>query len=262
LTATLEFLDAAFPLDVYPVGVNGIAFYAGGDALNVWTLAEVEACPYQYRLPIWVRSDPASAVAANDVIAFNNQLQEYKCPKGSLVALDSETSTDPAYVQGLYAGLKALGYPLIDYGSLQSVFGNDNPDGYYWGADWTNIPHLASGTVMTQYVTYSSYDESEAVSALPFWNTGQVNGENDMLIIPAASGKTYLLDGGKLHHVEDSADLALYTTANIMELSAPVSATEEAQLLADFPPGNPTVTVSGSALTLTLTGTATPESAT
>ena len=51
------------------------------------------------------------------------------------------------------------------------MFGNSNPDGYVWGADWTGVPHLHSGDGATQYVSFSGYDLSLMTSALPFWDT-------------------------------------------------------------------------------------------
>jgi hypothetical protein len=51
------------------------------------------------------------------------------------------------------------------------VFGAGNPDGLYWAADWTSVKHCASGAAMTQWVSFSAYDEDVAVSDLPFWDT-------------------------------------------------------------------------------------------
>ena len=165
----LTFVDAAYP--PLPATGDGMCFYIGGDAVHVWTAAEVNAQPQRYRLPIWVRSNPAGVVASADAAACVAALASFGVPRGCLVALDSETSIDPAYVRVFVTVLNDAGYPVIDYGTQSSVFGNANPDGYYWGADWTDVPHLHSGDAMTQYVSFAAYDESEAVSTLPFWDT-------------------------------------------------------------------------------------------
>lgn len=171
MATDLLFADMAYPLSSYPAGIDGIAFYGGGDTPHVWTLQEIIACPYRYRLPIFTRSDPTSASATADAAAMATYLHSIGAPAGTLTALDSETSVDAAYVKSYVTTLNSLGWKVIDYGSASSVFGNDNPDGYYWAADWTNQEHLVSGSQMTQYVSFSSYDESEAVSSLPFWDT-------------------------------------------------------------------------------------------
>jgi lysozyme len=157
-------------------------------------------------------------------------------------------------------------------------------------SDLSVLPQLASCTGWPLWVAWPNQTPPTAAQVAPwtswtFWQNGQQGTDTDqfngppaaleawiaaltgsgkdsdsMLIIPAASGKTYLLDGGRLHHVTDSTDLALYTSApaNIPQLSSPVSADEEAQLLADFPPGNPAVTVNSTGASYTITGTATP----
>jgi hypothetical protein len=175
---TLRWLDASTPPATYPTGYDGIAFYIGGDTPHVWTVGELHACPYRYRLPIYVRSDPSALgiTAVADVNSAVTALKAYGAPTGTLVAWDSETSIDPQYIQAVYAALLGHGYKLIDYGSQSFVFGNNNPDGYYWGADWTNVPHLTSGDVMTQYDSLAGWDESLSGNSpvLPFWDTRPV----------------------------------------------------------------------------------------
>jgi peptidoglycan hydrolase-like protein with peptidoglycan-binding domain len=168
---TLRFVDAAFAGSISGGPYDGVCFYIGGDAYRVWPKAEVNGMPERYRLPVWVRSNPGAVSASSDAQACLNALRAYGTPKGSLVALDSETAVDPAWVRVFVDDVNAGGYPVIDYGSQSTVHGNHNPDGYYWGADWTDVPHLHSGDGMTQYVSFSGYDESLASSSLPFWDT-------------------------------------------------------------------------------------------
>ena len=168
----LLFYDAAYPPARKPAGVqDGVAFYIGGDTPHVWTLQEINAQNVRYRLPIFVRSNPPGPGALADVTLAHGQLQAIGAPRGCLVAWDMETSDDPAYVAAVYGLLLAAGYKLIVYGSQNFVMGNLNPDGLYWGAQWTNVPHLVTGDVMTQYVSLTGYDESEGISTLPFWDT-------------------------------------------------------------------------------------------
>lgn len=168
----LIFIDAAFPPSPATLPMtDGICFYAGGDTPHVWTVSEVTRFKVRYRLPIWVRSNPESHNASEDAQAFLKVLEgTYKVPKHKLVALDSETDVDAPWVKTFVGAVNAGGYQVIDYGSRSSVFGNHNPDGYYWAADWTGHKHLAGGSQITQYVNFSGYDESIAESTLPFWD--------------------------------------------------------------------------------------------
>ena len=168
----LTFIDAAYPMSAYPVA-DGFAFYIGGDTPHVWSSAEVAVLKqhYRYLLPIYVRSNPPGPGAVADVAAAVAKLASLGAPQGCLVAWDYEVAVDVAYTATVYGLLALAGYTLIDYGSRSYVTGNQNPDGYYWGADWTSVPHLHAGDQITQYVNFSAYDESLASSALPFWDT-------------------------------------------------------------------------------------------
>jgi hypothetical protein len=172
MTGTLTFVDAAYAGAITGGPYDGVCFYLpGGDAYHPWPLADLHARPERYRLPVWVRSNPAVVAPAMDGLACAGQLLAYRVPKGALVALDSETSIDPLWVRAFVGLLNNASHPVIDYGSQSTVFGNDNPDGYYWGADWTSIPHLASGDDMTQYANYPNQDLDTARPGLPFWDT-------------------------------------------------------------------------------------------
>jgi peptidoglycan hydrolase-like protein with peptidoglycan-binding domain len=170
--SNLTFVDAAYAGAITGGPYDGVCFYLpGGDAYHPWPLADLQARPERYRLPVWVRSNPAAVNPVHDAYECANQLYTYGVPRGALVALDSETSIDPAWVRSFVTQLNADSHPVIDYGSQSSVFGNNNPDGYYWGADWTSIPHLASGDDMTQYANYPNQDLDTARPGLPFWDT-------------------------------------------------------------------------------------------
>lgn len=170
MTGTLSFYDAAWPPSNPPIA-DGVCIYIGGDTPHVWSLADIASQHARYRLPIFVRSNPPGPGAAADVASAVAMLHLIGAPKGKLVAWDMETAADAAYIQAVYGDLSAAGYKLIVYGSESTVLGNDNPDGLYWGADWTDVPHFAWHNVITQWVSFSGYDEDLASSALPFWDT-------------------------------------------------------------------------------------------
>lgn len=172
MTGRLTFIDASMPL---PTGsylkADGIAFYIGGDTPHVWTKEEIDATPYRYRLPIFVRSDPQKANADTDVQAALATLGAIGAPKETLVALDFETAVDDQYVAEFCLGL--IDYDVILYGSENFVHKNNLPDRLYWGADWTAVNHIHPGDAMTQWLSMKTYDESTAEASLPFWDTSK-----------------------------------------------------------------------------------------
>lgn len=167
----LTFYDAAYPPANPPSGMDGVAGYLGGDTPNVWSLADWNSQKVRFRLPIFVRSNPPGPGAPADVASALMQLRAIGAPKGILVAWDMETAADAAYIKSVYQLMSTEGYKLIVYGSQDDVFGNDNPDGLYWGADWTSVSGLQPGDAITQWVAFNSYDEDTALSTLPFWDT-------------------------------------------------------------------------------------------
>lgn len=167
----LTFYDAVTPPIPAPK-TDGVAFYVGGDTPHIWTYAEVIRQRARYRLPIYVRSNPAFASPIHDVSDAVRELQYLGAPEGCLVAWDSETSADPGYMLGVFQHLQLAGYTLIDYGSQSSLFGNDvPPGGYYWGADWTNRAKIIAGDAGTQYFSGRKYDLSVFRPGLPLWDT-------------------------------------------------------------------------------------------
>ncbi len=167
----LKFADAISLANITGGPFDGIAFYLpGGDAFRAWPLSEVHGITTRYRLPVFVRSNPSVSLIAGDVPACIAGLKACGAPRGTLVALDSETSADPAYVVPFVLALNVAGWKVTDYGSESTLRANLNPDGYYWGADWTSVPHLHSGEGITQYLSLQNEDLSLADSALPLWD--------------------------------------------------------------------------------------------
>lgn len=172
MTVLLKFVDAAFPDTIVGGPYDGVCFYIGGDTPHPWTVPELHARPERFRLPVWVRSDPnVIAPDADAARCLSALINTYAVPHGSLVALDTETTIDPSWVAVFCRLLISGGFPVIDYGSQSDVIKNQVPTGYYWGADWTSVPHLAGRDVMTQYISLANIDVSMAEISLPFWDT-------------------------------------------------------------------------------------------
>ena len=168
--------------------------YIGGDTPHVWSASDWHTQTARYRLPIWVRSNPLAVNPNAGAVACAAALRVIGAPRGKLAAWDSEMSIDATWTRTFVGVLNMEGWPVIDYGSQSTVFGNDNPDGYYWGADWTDTQHLHSGDQMTQYVSYPAYDEDLAQASLPFWDTR-----------PAPKGWTFPAPSG-LHVVKQTRE--------------------------------------------------------
>ena len=152
MTGTLTFYDAAWP-PAHPPVADGVCIYIGGDTPHVWSLADIASQKARYRLPIFVRSNPPGPGAAADAASAVAALHSIGAPRGTLGRLGHGDCSDAAYIRAVYGDLNAAGYKLIVYGTQSTVMGNDNPDGLYWGADWTDVPHFAWHNVITQWVS-------------------------------------------------------------------------------------------------------------
>jgi peptidoglycan hydrolase-like protein with peptidoglycan-binding domain len=141
----------------------------------VWSKTEWEEQTAQYRLPVYVRSDPPAIGAAADAADAIAQLKVIGAPKGTLVAWDMETAVDVAYVAAVNTALKAAGYSVVLYGSWSGVLANRHPQGWYWGAVWNGNATVEPEMVMHQYESTELYDLSVADDNLPFWNTKPVD---------------------------------------------------------------------------------------
>jgi hypothetical protein len=94
-----------------------------------------------------------------------------------------------------------------------------------------------------------TYDESVVLD--PTWPEASMSNFD---FITGADGAVYLLNGGRMSHIPNPSDVTA------IQNGTPVSAACQAQLLADFPPGNPTVTVGNVTFPpFTITGQAVPQ---
>lgn len=174
--ALLKFIDSAFPPPAADLaGVDGFAFYIGGDTPHVWSRAEIDAAFHasasvKYGLPIYVRSNPQNVNPAVDAASAIQQLRYLGIPNKIMTALDYETAVDSQYMAAYVTALNDSGYLVIDYGSNSTIFANKNPDGYVWSADWNGIAALMPGSKMTQYQNAGVIDLDVADPTLPFWS--------------------------------------------------------------------------------------------
>lgn len=168
------------------------------------------------------------------------------------------------------SGLAAIGVPRNAVLLLSAHYGAFNPgnfadpvNAHICGPQSCNAIDLPQdGTQWTDQATGNGGTSIDASQLTPaFFGTPK---GNDMatLIRDETTGAAYLLDGGKAHYIAAGADLTAYAA----ELGAAinVSHAEITALLADFPPGNPAVTVTVPPVTVTIppmnvTGTITPQ---
>ncbi len=172
IVGILSGYDSAEPL-AHPPGGDIVAFYGGGDTPHVWTLAEIEAQPTRYRLPIWVRSNPLTTgiSVTVDVENFLIYLAKIGCSKGVATALDLETSVAPNYVSIFGQLMHAEGYLVLPYGSSGSLYENPVLDGY-----WVDLPGAKAIPRNCIGVQYSqggggAWDNDWFLDSVPFWDT-------------------------------------------------------------------------------------------
>lgn len=157
---TINLFDAAYPAPASDPQVQGALVYIGGDTPHVWTDAEDKAAYGRYRLPVYVRSNPASANSKTDANAAVSWLKAHKVPAGRAVVLDLETAVDATYVTGFAGIVHAAGFKVLPYGSKSTIFKNPKCDGYFV-ADPTGVDHVLSGSSVTQWKFAGAYDEDD-----------------------------------------------------------------------------------------------------
>ena len=158
----VQMFDASQPPASAPPGYSAVAGYIGGDTPHVWTDAEWQRFGNLHKLPIWVRSNPASVNAEADAFGALERLYQLSVPRGITVALDLEAAVDPSYVNKFQSVMNWAGLYAWVYGSAATVFNNPPADGY-WVADWAGRgPFMYQHHMVkaTQYATGAQYDSS------------------------------------------------------------------------------------------------------
>ena len=167
--ANLIMFDASSGIPTgLPAGLDGVCPYGGGDTPHVWTLAQIQAAPGPYRLPIFVRSN-AGASASADAASFVSWLKSMGCPNGVCTVLDLETLVDPTYVSAYGAAMHEASFYVLPYGSVSTLFSNPALDGYF-ASDPTGTEHYYPNTVATQWAYDGSFDLDIISGNLELWN--------------------------------------------------------------------------------------------
>lgn len=160
----------------YSHEVDAWGFYIGGDTPDIWTLPQIQELKSRFRLPIFTRSNPTSAGVSlsSDIDKAIAWAKSVNFPKGKTMALDLETAIDGPYVSGFDSAIVNEGWRLAAYGSKGYLFHNPKPSGGWWPADYTKVPHIYPGSVMTQYIPDSDlgkpYDLSSVLTSVPLWD--------------------------------------------------------------------------------------------
>jgi hypothetical protein len=167
--------DSAYPPATYPTSFNGTPIvgwcvYIGGNATHVWTAAEFAALlaePWlRYVVPIFVRSDPATANPVADAAAAIAWAKANGQPSGTTTMWDGETAVDPAYFTAVDQSLQSLaGLHELLYGSKATVVQNTRTSGGYDEANWTGAAY-APGDTADQFASFSAYDLGEFDTSL------------------------------------------------------------------------------------------------
>lgn len=177
-----------------------VAGYCGGDTPHVWTKTEWDSTTQRWRLPIWVRSNPQSYTPVIQATEFYGQLRNIGCPHGVTVALDFETAVDQDFLNAFQVEMWSLGqFPVLLYGSLDTVINNVRPSGGYWVADWNNIENFPANSRAHQYMNTPNYDLSVISDSVVLWDTKPVLpapasliGDDVFSYLQLAAGTSYI----------------------------------------------------------------------
>lgn len=167
---TKTVVDASVPSGSMPAA-DVVIIYAGGDTPHVWTDAEIAARTERYRLPAWVRSNPAGVSGTLDADIFVEWLRAHDCPPGVATVLDLETAIAPKYVSQFGDVLHAAGWLVLPYGSRDTLESNPQLDGYFDAHPGETLGTVDPGDVATQDVFAGAYDESTILDSVPLWDT-------------------------------------------------------------------------------------------
>jgi hypothetical protein len=176
--------DAALPQPRDAVATFDVAAgYLGsqGATPHVWTETEWDSQPARYRLPIFVPSWFRSGVwnVSNDVDECHAQLLNIQAPGGTTIGLDMEVQVNDQYVSAFSSLMMKVGYFVMVYGSVSSLFKNPVPSMGYWPANpnrpappqlW-NAPHVMAtqyGQVLGNGV---DLDLDVIADTVPLWDT-------------------------------------------------------------------------------------------
>ena len=212
--------DSAYPPATYPTSFGGVPIvgwcvYIGGDAVHVWTDAEIAALKAEpwckYIVPIFVRSDPSSAVSpqadASTAVAWGKANGQ---PSGTATMWDYETAVDSAYETAVDTYLQAqAGYHEILYGSKDTVVQNTRPSGGYDEAAWTGSAYTPTDEA-DQFASFATYDLGEFDTSIlwdlqPATTPPAPSSEDDMA--QAQDGYvTFSWSEGKRHIVQVAFD--------------------------------------------------------
>lgn len=165
----LEMGDSSTPPNG-PTHLPVYAFYVGGDTPNIWSVEEVRALDSRWALPIFTRSN-AGGDAAADAAHIVAALHQLEWTPHTLVAVDTESTIMPAYVDQLDQAVAAAGWRLLHYASADAMAQYPDTTGGRWVAHWTGVPHQEPGATATQYasakMTGGQWDQSVIDAAAP-----------------------------------------------------------------------------------------------
>lgn len=156
--------DAAFAKNIPSTpGDAAVAFYQnGGDPFHPWPTVDIEKFPHRRKLPVFVRSDPQTAVAEDDAFRALRDLyglNAFRC----FIALDIETAKDAAYVAKWGRITEHYGYRPLVYGSEGNIFALPELHGRWVAAPGKKLSdfHQSQNVRLVQNTgAHPGYDES------------------------------------------------------------------------------------------------------
>lgn len=148
--------DSATPSAILPAWHRAVAGYLQpGDPYQPWAPTDWARFAGQRKLPIFVQTNAATAHPWTDADQVVRQLRALGVPKGCYTAIDLESVVCPDYVEAYGDAMHLAGYKTWVYGSVSTVFGNPELNGY-WVANYANAgPFMVNhpGVRATQYAS-------------------------------------------------------------------------------------------------------------
>jgi hypothetical protein len=156
--------DAAYPPAVAYPNTKAVFGYLGGNAVNVWSLADWLRFQHLVQFPTWVGAgeDSPEAHGINAVAAMHGRGWRPGDRNRRMIMLDFETEVDPSWIDTFASQIWRGGYQTGVYGSASTIVDNPPKEGR-WIALYNgekNLPDI-SGAIGHQFAADVPWESTQ-----------------------------------------------------------------------------------------------------